>query len=199
MITCRSSQIWMCCDSPVLMLSQEFSALKIKGESRRVESSSGNSGGVMERVSCTLATGVNPHCFARKSVQGSQSFLTYLWLAQSFLESNCVDEVPEDASEVWFGNRKVILQNQFKDWFVNGFIQGCENYTYFSQDAEPEKDGFIYPYTHTPRYVLFWVTLLKTVAIPTAAAQFQWAGAVPVSDRCTMMLCWGSRWHIWLK
>lgn len=66
-----------------------------------------------------------------------------------------MDVVPEDASEVWFGNRKVIMQNQFKDWFVNCFIQGCENYTYFSQDAEPEKDGFIYSYTHTPRYVLF--------------------------------------------
>lgn len=65
-----------------------------------------------------------------------------------------MDVVPEDASEVWFGNGKVILQNQFKDWFVNDFIQGCEDYTYF-QDAEPEKDGFLYPYTQTHRYVIF--------------------------------------------
>lgn len=42
-----------------------------------------------------------------------------------------MDVVPEDASEVWFGNGKVILQNHFKDWFVNDIIQDCEDYTYF--------------------------------------------------------------------
>lgn len=149
MITCRSSQIWMCCDSPLLMLSWEFSALKVKGESRRVESFSGKSRGVMEKVSCTLATGVNPHCFARKRVQGTLSFLTHLWLAQSFLEPHCVDVIPEDASEVWFGNGKVIVQNQFKDWFVNGFIQGCENYTWFQPNCRTWK-RWVYLSIYTP-------------------------------------------------
>lgn len=42
-----------------------------------------------------------------------------------------MDVVPEDASELWCGSGKVVLQNQFKGWFVNSFIQDCEGYTYF--------------------------------------------------------------------
>lgn len=149
MITCRSSQIWMCCASPQLMLSWEFSALKVKGESRRVESSSGKIGGVMERVSCTLATAVNPPALPGKVYKEVLPFLTHLWLAQLFLESSCVDVVPVDASEVWFGIGKVILQNQFKDWFVNGFIQGCEDYTYFQPRCRTWKRWIsISIYTH---------------------------------------------------
>lgn len=39
--------------------------------------------------------------------------------------------VPEDVGEVWFGNSKSALQNQFKKWFVDGLykavriISGC--------------------------------------------------------------------------
>lgn len=36
--------------------------------------------------------------------------------------------VPEDAGEVWFGNSKIALQNQFKEMVCRWFIQGCEDY-----------------------------------------------------------------------
>lgn len=49
--------------------------------------------------------------------------------------------VPEDVGEVWFGNSKIPLQNQFKEWFVDGLYKAVRIVFCYSQGAEPVKDS----------------------------------------------------------
>lgn len=44
--------------------------------------------------------------------------------------------VPEDAGEIWLGNSKIALQNQFKKWFVDGLYKAVRIIYGCSQGAE---------------------------------------------------------------
>lgn len=62
--------------------------------------------------------------------------------------------VPEDAGEIWLGNSKIALQNQFKTWFIDGLYTAVRIISSCSQGAEPEKDG-----------ETFFLTILSTSSL----------------------------------